>query len=52
MSPLEIARAFEAPIMRDTDPNATGDDLKKRVADEGVSLALAKKSGLGGPREN
>lgn len=30
MSPLEIARAFEAPIMRDTDPNATGDDLKKR----------------------
>lgn len=42
MSPLEIARAFEAPIMRDADSNATGHDLKKSVGSEWISLCPIK----------
>lgn len=40
MSPLEIARAFNAPILRDADPNATGDDLKRDLGSVKVCLAL------------
>lgn len=36
MSPLEIARAFDAPILRQVHPNATGDDLKKALGRERV----------------
>jgi hypothetical protein len=38
MSPLEIGRAFGAPTMQHTDPNATGDDLKKSLGSVRVCL--------------
>lgn len=40
MSPLEIARAFNAPILQDADPNATGDDLKRELGHKSVCFAL------------
>lgn len=39
MSPLEIARVFDAPFMKEADPNATGDDLKRALGQKRVCLA-------------
>lgn len=49
MSPLEIARAFGAPVMPDADPNATGGDIKRSMGDEKVSLNPARVVGVGVP---
>lgn len=46
MSPLEIARAFDAPILQAADPNATGDDLKKDFGRERVRLIAGAANGL------
>ena len=42
MSPLEIARAFDAPMMQQADPNATGDDLKRELG--GIKVRFAADS--------
>ncbi|KAK5165560.1 uncharacterized protein LTR77_009089 [Saxophila tyrrhenica] len=41
MSPIEIGRAFDAAVMQNADPNATGQDLKKYLGDRKVNLAPA-----------
>lgn len=40
MSPLEIARAFGAPVLETADPNATGDDLKKELGTQKIRFAV------------
>jgi hypothetical protein len=40
MSPLEIARAFGAPLLETADPNATGDDLKKEMGAQKIRFAV------------
>jgi hypothetical protein len=40
MSPLEIARAFDAPLLQTADPNATGDDIKKDLGARSICLAI------------
>lgn len=40
MSPLEIARAFGAPLLETADPNATGDDLKKELGTQKIRFAV------------
>lgn len=40
MSPLEIARAFHAPLLESADPNATGDDLKKDLGGQKIRFAV------------
>ena len=45
MSPLEIARAFDAPILQNADPNATGDDLKKEFGGETIYPGRFTESG-------
>ena len=36
MSPLEIAKAFDAPLLRQADPNGTGSDLVDAVGTDTV----------------
>jgi hypothetical protein len=36
LSPLEIARAFNAPLLRGTEPNATWEQISERVGDHKV----------------
>lgn len=45
MSPLEIARAFDAPVLREAPHNATGDDVKKILGPKRVNLAPASAGG-------
>lgn len=45
MSPLEIARAFNAPLLQQAEPNATGDDLKKDFGKEKVRFAVREDGG-------
>jgi hypothetical protein len=40
MSPLEIARAFGAPLLETADPNATGDDLKRELGTQEIRFAV------------
>lgn len=40
MSPLEIARAFGAPLLETADPNATGYNLKKGLGTQEIHFVL------------
>jgi hypothetical protein len=40
MSPLEIARAFGAPLLESADPNATGDDLRRNLGTQKIRFAV------------
>lgn len=40
MSPLEIARAFGAPLLESADSNATGDDFKKKLGTQKIRFAV------------
>lgn len=46
MSPLEIARAFNAPVLQNADPNATGGDLKKDFGAEKIKFVPGHMGGL------
>lgn len=40
MSPLEIARAFGAPLLETAGPNAIGDNLKKGLGTQKIHFVL------------